>query len=106
MGYVNSEEGMRFIVIRSVLNNGIWLKWLHHDADLMVQSTGDQGYIATWHFVGRDAYKYLEEKLGEIALVCEGYTVHNYLHNGSCLKYESTECCSILKPEIEETEDE
>jgi len=107
MGYVSSEEGMRFIVSRSDIHKSIALKWLTDEHDQMVQSTGDQGYIATWYWHGANAEQHLEEKLGEIALVCDGYTVHNYRSSGDGIyKYESTSCCSICRPETKEADDD
>ena len=103
--WTSSDEGMRFNVSRSDIHKSIALKWLTDDHDPMVQSNGDQGYIATWYWHGENAEQHLEEKLGEIALVCDGYTVHNYRSSGDGInKWESTSTACICRPETEEAD--
>tara|TARA_R100001443_G_scaffold31793_1_gene45978 strand:- start:704 stop:1063 length:360 start_codon:yes stop_codon:yes gene_type:complete len=114
MGYVSSEEGMRFTRLwcgtksayhragagKSVL---IKLRWLTDD---------EKSIIAYWDFYGQTAEiaeAKCDQKLHDISLVCEGYTLHKYfLLDGSSgkissdtWKYAGTSCCSICRPEKE-----
>jgi hypothetical protein len=98
MGFTSSEEGMRFNVFRSDIHDTLVLRWL---------ADNEKDCICEWYWHGSNAEQHLEEKLGEIALVCDGYTVHNYRSSGSKIhKYESTSCCSICRPETKEADDE
>ena len=108
MGYVSSEEGMRFNRLWCGTSSGyhragtknksvlIKLRWLTDD---------EKGIIAYWNFYGQTAEiaeAKCDQKLHDISLVCEGYTLHKYFLAGDLWKYAGTSCCSICRPEKEE----
>ena len=94
--WTSSEEGMRFNVSRSDIQDTLRLSWL---------ADNEKDCIAEWYWHGSNAEQRLEEKLGEIALVCDGYTVHNYRSSGDGIyKYESTSTACICRPQTEEAD--